>query len=98
MRVPASITVDDGFAVVGVVSDHAGSRQPGLLVLDEQRTRVTLLQRSGALMLFGTEAPIAAIATSPSGRDVAYLTRDSEVGIYSCTYARMTLRAPGGEL
>jgi hypothetical protein len=93
-----SIAVDDRLAVVGVISDHAGSRQPGLLALDEQRTRVTLLQRSGALILFGTAAPIAAIATSPSGRDVAYLTQDSEVGIYSCTFARMTLRAPGGEL
>lgn len=89
------VRVPDHLAVSGVVV-RGPSRQVGLIVLDETRTRIEFFRNGSTETLVTTGAPVTGIEVSGTGSEVAFVTSAGEVGVYSCLARAVVARTAGG--
>jgi hypothetical protein len=66
--------------VVGVIATNIG---PGLVLLEEDRKRLTVQGVGDAINLPPAEAPIAHVTVSPVSSRIAYATVDGGLVVYS---------------
>ncbi|WP_394847019.1 hypothetical protein LZC95_06070 [Pendulispora brunnea] len=84
-----SVCVPQGSEVVGVIEDRV---RPRLVVLDETRTRIALMDHESNEIVVTTTSPILRAAASDASSDIGYFTRDGQLGVHSCRYGAAVLR------
>lgn len=82
--------VPSSMKVAGVI-EHPRDQRNGLVVIDPSRRHLSSMWRGGTAVLVFTRAPITAVAVSSSAHEVAYLTADGELGVYSTDRGRQVL-------
>jgi hypothetical protein len=84
------IDVPAGYEVCEVVQ-HASARLL-LVVVTEGRTQIKILRADLSQTVVTTASPITATAAMFPTPDIAFLTRDGDIGVYSCSQEEMILR------
>ncbi|MBN9164952.1 MAG: hypothetical protein BGO98_44630 [Myxococcales bacterium 68-20] len=92
----AKVSVAPGHTVIGALELGYNPSKPYLVVLDEARTAIALVDPNSSKTVVTTTTPIAYAAGSDASHEIAFITRDGELGIYSCAMDAMLLRVAQG--
>jgi hypothetical protein len=84
------IDVPAGYEVCEV-AQHSSAR-PLIVAVSNSRTQIKILRADLSQTVVTTASPITAAAAIFPTPDVAFLTRDGDIGVYSCSQEAMILR------